>query len=82
MLLLALEKGEAGRSYNIVGENERRNIDLVRTICGILDAKRPESDSAYGDQGSSSSARAATCARSSKGPRFLLRTMRSPDCIS
>lgn len=41
-LLLVVEKGALGRSYNIGGENERRNIDLVKTICGILDAKRPK----------------------------------------
>lgn len=48
-LLLVLEKGKLGRSYNIGGENERRNIDLVRTICAILDAKRPKAGS-YADQ--------------------------------
>lgn len=41
-LLLCLEKGEIGRSYNIGGENEARNIDLVRTICAHLDELRPE----------------------------------------
>jgi len=41
-LLLALEKGEPGRSYNIGGGNEARNIDLVRQICAILDEKHPE----------------------------------------
>ena len=40
-LLLALEKGVPGRSYNVGGENERTNIDLVRTICAILEEKRP-----------------------------------------
>ncbi|WP_375687120.1 dTDP-glucose 4,6-dehydratase [Pseudooceanicola sp. LIPI14-2-Ac024] len=49
-LLLVLEKGALGRSYNIGGENERRNIDLVRTICTILDAKRPKAQGAYADQ--------------------------------
>jgi dTDP-glucose 4,6-dehydratase len=44
-----LAKGQLGRSYNIGGENERRNIDLVRTICAILDAKRPKAGS-YADQ--------------------------------
>ncbi|MEM1066051.1 MAG: dTDP-glucose 4,6-dehydratase [Pseudomonadota bacterium] len=39
-LLLVLEKGEIGRSYNIGGENEARNIDLVRTICTVLDDRR------------------------------------------
>ncbi|MFT4012833.1 MAG: dTDP-glucose 4,6-dehydratase [Paracoccus sp. (in: a-proteobacteria)] len=41
-LLLVLEKGELGRSYNIGGENEARNIDLVRTICAHMDRLRPE----------------------------------------
>ena len=41
-LLLVLEKGELGRSYNIGGENERSNLELVQTICAILDKKRPE----------------------------------------
>ena len=40
-LLTVLEKGALGRSYNIGGENEAKNIDLVRTICAIMDAKRP-----------------------------------------
>ena len=48
-LLLVLQKGVLGRSYNIGGENERRNIDLVRTICAILDQKRPKA-TPYGDQ--------------------------------
>ncbi|MDB6181166.1 dTDP-glucose 4,6-dehydratase [Paracoccus fistulariae] len=41
-LLLVLEKGENGRSYNIGGENEARNIDLVRTICTHMDEMHPE----------------------------------------
>jgi len=41
-LLTVLTRGENGRTYNIGGENEARNIDLVRTICAILDAKRPK----------------------------------------
>ncbi len=40
-LLLALEKGQSGRSYNIGGENEVRNIDLVRTICAHMDQMNP-----------------------------------------
>ena len=48
-LLLALEKGELGRSYNIGGENEATNIDLVRKICAILDDLRP-GDAPYADQ--------------------------------
>jgi len=41
-LLLAVEKGEVGRSYNIGGENERRNIEVVETICAILDRLKPK----------------------------------------
>ena len=48
-LLLVLEKGALGRSYNIGGENERRNIDLVRTICTLLDEMAPKA-TPYGDQ--------------------------------
>ena len=41
-LLLVLEEGRIGRSYNIGGENEARNIDLVRSICGHMDRLRPD----------------------------------------
>ncbi|MAM63615.1 dTDP-glucose 4,6-dehydratase [Maritimibacter sp. UBA3975] len=47
-LLLVLEKGVLGRSYNIGGENERSNLQLVRTICDILDRLAPR-DGSYGD---------------------------------
>lgn len=40
-LLCVLDKGTVGRSYNIGGENEARNIDLVRMICALLDEMRP-----------------------------------------
>ena len=42
-LLTVLEKGALGQTYNIGGENEATNIDLVRAICAILDTKRPKS---------------------------------------
>ena len=48
-LLMVMQKGSVGRSYNIGGENERRNIDLVRTICALLDEMRPKAGS-YADQ--------------------------------
>ncbi len=48
-LLLVVQKGAVGRSYNIGGENERRNIDLVRTICTLLDEMAPKS-TPYADQ--------------------------------
>ncbi|MFZ5709972.1 MAG: dTDP-glucose 4,6-dehydratase [Pseudomonadota bacterium] len=40
-LLTVLTKGANGRSYNIGGENESSNLDLVTKICAILDGKRP-----------------------------------------
>ncbi|MFV2054219.1 dTDP-glucose 4,6-dehydratase [Aliiroseovarius sp. YM-037] len=40
-LLTVLQNGKTGRTYNIGGENEATNIDLVRKICAILDRKRP-----------------------------------------
>jgi dTDP-glucose 4,6-dehydratase len=40
-LLTVVQKGRLGRSYNIGGENEATNLELVRKICVILDAKRP-----------------------------------------
>ncbi|WP_323037057.1 dTDP-glucose 4,6-dehydratase [Pararhodobacter sp.] len=49
-LLLALEKGKPGHSYNIGGENERSNLELVQTLCAILDAKRPKAAGVYADQ--------------------------------
>lgn len=49
-LLLVLEKGATGRSYNVGGENERSNIELVRSICAILDVKRPKNAGLYADQ--------------------------------
>ena len=43
-LLLVVERGEVGRTYNIGGENECSNLQLVQTICGILDRLRPRGD--------------------------------------
>ncbi|MEM9642628.1 MAG: dTDP-glucose 4,6-dehydratase [Pseudomonadota bacterium] len=40
-LLTVLERGTLGRTYAIGGENEARNIDLVRMICAELDRQRP-----------------------------------------
>lgn len=48
-LLLVVEKGALGRSYNIGGENERSNLELVQTICSILDELRPRSEGKYAD---------------------------------
>jgi len=43
-LLAAVEKGTPGRTYCIGGDNEQRNIDLVRQLCGLLDELRPRPD--------------------------------------
>lgn len=36
-LTLVLRKGRPGETYNVGGGSERKNIDVVRTICGLLD---------------------------------------------
>ena len=41
-LLTVVGQGQVGRSYNIGGENEVRNIDLVRMICALMDEMVPE----------------------------------------
>ena len=41
-LRLVLARGVPGRTYNIGGGNERRNIDVVRRICTLLDELRPD----------------------------------------
>lgn len=41
-LLTVVQRGEVGRSYNIGGENEARNIDLVRMIATLMDEFRPD----------------------------------------
>ena len=43
-LCLVGDKGQPGRTYNIGGHSERSNIQVVRTICGILDEIRPRPD--------------------------------------
>jgi len=40
-LLTVVEKGEIGRTYNIGGENEATNLDLVNMICSLLDEMKP-----------------------------------------
>jgi dTDP-glucose 4,6-dehydratase len=45
---LIAAKGEPGETYNVGGRNERKNIDVVRTICSILDELAP-ADKPYAD---------------------------------
>jgi dTDP-glucose 4,6-dehydratase len=35
------ERGRIGETYNVGGRNERRNIEVVRAICGVLDRLSP-----------------------------------------
>jgi len=39
-----LQKGALGETYNIGGNNEIKNIDIVNTICSILDEMKPRSN--------------------------------------
>ncbi|MDR6954459.1 dTDP-glucose 4,6-dehydratase [Ancylobacter sp. 3268] len=41
-LELIATRGRLGESYNVGGNNERRNIDVVRTICAIMDRVVPD----------------------------------------
>ena len=43
-LQAVFERGEIGRTYNVGGFNEKQNIEVVRTICAILDRLRPRED--------------------------------------
>jgi dTDP-glucose 4,6-dehydratase len=46
-----LDAGQAGETYNIGGANERTNLDVVTTLCDILDEFSPRADSkSYRDQ--------------------------------
>ncbi len=41
---LIYHMGKAGETYNVGGRNERNNITIVKTICAILDEKRPRTN--------------------------------------
>jgi dTDP-glucose 4,6-dehydratase len=50
-LQAVFENGQPGETYNIGGNSERKNIEVVRAICSILDELRPRSDGrSYADQ--------------------------------
>ena len=42
-------EGEVGETYNIGGSNEIRNIDIVKTICDIMDELKPSKNGSYRD---------------------------------
>jgi dTDP-glucose 4,6-dehydratase len=39
-----LERGRVGETYNVGGDAERQNIEVVNVICGLLDERRPRAD--------------------------------------
>jgi dTDP-glucose 4,6-dehydratase len=41
-LLLIAEKGRVGESYNVGGNNEKTNLEVVRTICALMDELAPD----------------------------------------
>jgi dTDP-glucose 4,6-dehydratase len=41
-----LEAGVVGETYNVGGDAERRNIEVVKVICALLDARAPRADGA------------------------------------
>jgi dTDP-glucose 4,6-dehydratase len=50
-LQAVFERGLVGRRYNVGGFNEKRNIEVVRTICALLDRLVPRSDGkSYAEQ--------------------------------
>ena len=49
-LWLINSSGVPGNTYNIGGRNERTNLEVVQTICSILDELRPKSSGSYADQ--------------------------------
>lgn len=43
-LQAVFERGQVGRTYNVGGHNERQNIEVVKTLCAILDELKPRAD--------------------------------------
>jgi dTDP-glucose 4,6-dehydratase len=42
-LVLVLERGRPGETYNVGGENERTNMEVVTALCSLLDELIPDS---------------------------------------
>ncbi len=43
---LIFHNGKSGETYNVGGHNERNNLNLVKTVCRILDEKKPRASGA------------------------------------
>ena len=46
-LALVLDKGRPGETYNIGGGAEKTNLEVVRTICSVLDRDKPRNSGSY-----------------------------------
>jgi dTDP-glucose 4,6-dehydratase len=46
-LRVVAERGVAGETYNVGGENERTNLEVVQAICAVLDELRPDAAGPY-----------------------------------
>ena len=49
-LCLVNAKGVSGETYNVGGHNERTNLEVVKTVCAILDELRPLSQTSHSSQ--------------------------------
>lgn len=48
-LVTVVERGRLGETYNVGGRNERTNLEVVETICAILDELQPRENGSYSD---------------------------------
>jgi len=46
---LVLDKGRPGETYNIGGDSEKTNLEVVRTLCALLDEARPRPSGRHAD---------------------------------
>ena len=50
-IIRVLDTGRIGETYNIGGHSEKANLDVVKTVCAILDGVQPRADSkSYAEQ--------------------------------
>jgi len=49
VIRLVLEKGVPGETYNIGGESERGNLEVVQALCAALDRARPRKSGRYAE---------------------------------
>ncbi len=48
-LLTVIQSGKVGETYNIGGNNERTNIELVQTLCDLMDKRKPNDKYSHGN---------------------------------